>query len=198
MEQNKDKMIVLDTETTGLKAGDDELLQISIIDCTGKTILDTLVRPSSHTSWEQAMAINHITPEMVADAPTLEELRPRLERIFHDAESVVGYNVSFDLGFLRAAGIETTAKKIDVMLQFSEFYAEEKEELYKDFFEPGVIYYQECDRRHKLTECAAHLGYKWDGDAHNSLADAKATLYCYDCMNAIWAEREAVAEGDSR
>ena len=37
--------------------------------------------------------------------------------------------------------------------------------------------------RHKLTTCAEHFGYEWAGNAHNSAADALATLFCDNCLN---------------
>lgn len=69
MFDKKYKAIVIDTETTGLNAGVDELLQVSIIDDEGKTLFNSYIKPSKTKSWDSAMAVNHITPEMVANAP---------------------------------------------------------------------------------------------------------------------------------
>ena len=40
-------------------------------------------------------------------------------------------------------------------------------------------------RRASLSTCTKYFDYQWEGAAHNSLADAKATLYCYNMMKII-------------
>lgn len=40
-----------------------------------------------------------------------------------------------------------------------------------------------CNKWQKLTKCAEYYGYDWENDtAHDSLADCRATLYCYQKM----------------
>lgn len=40
-----------------------------------------------------------------------------------------------------------------------------------------------CNKWQKLTKCAEYYGYDWENDtAHDSLADCRATLYCYKKM----------------
>lgn len=63
----------LDTETIGLAAGFDEILQIGLVDEAGNVLLDTLVRPTRRTEWPEAEKIHGITPADVADAPTQAE-----------------------------------------------------------------------------------------------------------------------------
>ena len=46
------KTIVMDTETTGLRPGVDEVLQVAILDDTGKTLFDSYIRPEKTESWE--------------------------------------------------------------------------------------------------------------------------------------------------
>lgn len=59
--------IVIDTETTGLNADTDELLQVSIIDSQGNTLFNSYIKPLYTDNWNKAMAVNHIIPEMVAN-----------------------------------------------------------------------------------------------------------------------------------
>lgn len=42
------KKIVIDTETTGLNAKTDELLQVSIIDTDGNVLFDSYFKPTRH------------------------------------------------------------------------------------------------------------------------------------------------------
>ena len=161
--------IVFDTETTGVSPQRDEILSLSVIDGDGRVLWDRLYRPSQAIEWPRAEAVNHITPESVALCPEIREDQRELSELFLSADSVIGYNVSFDLGFLASAGINPreSAEIHDTMLDFAELR--------------GV---RDTSRRHpgewkwhKLTEAADFIAYDWgDEAAHGSLADARATL----------------------
>lgn len=163
--------IVIDTETTGLNADTDELLQVSIIDGQGNTLFNSYIKPLYTDNWNKAMAVNHITPEMVANAPNIIEVKQEINKIINSANVIVGYNTDFDLSFLSAVGIENSkATVIDVMQDFADIYGE-----WSDKYG--------CNKWQKLTKCAEYYGYDWGTDiAHDSLADCKATLYCYQKM----------------
>ena len=160
--------IVIDTETTGLDADTDELLQVSIIDGQGNTLFNSYIKPLYTDEWSGAMAVNHITPQMVANAPNIIEVKQEINKIINSANVIVGYNILFDLEFLAAFGIENSkATVIDVMQDFADIYGE-----WSDKYG--------CNKWQKLTKCAEYYSYDWEDDtAHDSLADCKATLYCY-------------------
>ena len=163
--------IILDTETTGLHAGEDELLQISIIDDSGEVLIDQYLQPSAE-EWPEAQAINHITPEDVRNCPHVWDpaVHDRIQRVLDDADLIIGYNTQFDIGFLMAAGFEIPAvTQIDVMREFAEVYGDFRPEL-------GDYKWQ------KLTTAAAYYNYNWDIDAHNALGDCYATLSVYNEM----------------
>ena len=164
--------IVIDTETTGLNADTDELLQVSIIDSQGNTLFNSYIKPLFTENWDGAMAVNHITPEMVANAPNIIEVKQEINKIINSANVIVGYNTDFDLSFLSAVGIENSkATVIDVMQDFADIYGE-----WSDKYG--------CNKWQKLTKCATYYGYDWENDtAHDSLADCRATLYCYNKIN---------------
>ena len=164
--------IVIDTETTGLNADTDELLQVSIIDSQGNTLFNSYIKPLYTDNWNKAMAVNHITPEMVANAPNILEVKQEINRILNSANIIVGYSTNFDLSFLSAVGIENSkATVIDVMQDFADIYGE-----WSDKYG--------CNKWQKLTKCAEYYGYDWENDtAHDSLADCRATLYCYNKIN---------------
>lgn len=163
--------IVIDTETTGLNADTDELLQVSIIDSQGNTLFNSYIKPLYTDNWNKAMAVNHITPETVATAPNILEVKQEISRIINSAHTIIGYNVDFDLGFLSNIGIRNeNAAIVDVMEDFADIYGEWSEQY-------------GCHKCQKLTKCAEYYGYDWGTDiAHDSLADCKATLYCYQKM----------------
>jgi DNA polymerase-3 subunit epsilon len=83
------RTVFLDLETIGLDPRTDEILEIGILDDAGNVLLDSLVRPARHRRWRGAAAIHGIAPKDVANAPTLDELRPRIVAAVHDALVVI-------------------------------------------------------------------------------------------------------------
>lgn len=169
------KYIVLDTETTGLNAAEDELLQVSIIDNEGTVLFDSYIRPTQHTEWAEAERIHHITPEMVADAPTIAEVMPEINDILNRYDKIVGYNLKFDKAFLENNGAEfLSTEYADVMKMFAPIYGEWNDQR-------GSYKWQ------KLTIAADYYGYDWSEhkEAHNSLGDCYATLHVYKEINEV-------------
>lgn len=161
--------IVIDTETTGLNPEKDELLQVSIISSDGRILFNSYIKPKEHMNWKSAEEINGITPQMVKNAPTIDDVMPQIMTIIKYAKVIIGYNVNFDLGFIQTAGcsIPNDTNIVDVMTIFARIYGE-----YSDYFRDY--------KWQKLTVCADYYGYDWGFDtAHNSLSDCKATLFCY-------------------
>lgn len=166
------KVIVIDAETTGLNCTNDELLQVSIISEEREVLYNSYLRPLYNTVWREAEKTNGITPDMVKDSPTVLTECVELNNILSQADVIIGYNhKEFDLEFLANIGckIKDTAVIIDLMPIFSEIYGEWSE-YYDDY------------KWQKLTTCAEHYGYDWQGKPHDSLADCFATLYCYEKM----------------
>lgn len=165
---HKHKLISIDTETTGLNPLEDELLQVSIIDGEGNILFDEYIKPLFCKCWDGAMKVNGITPEMVSNKPSILEYKQELVNIINSADTIVGYNTQFDLDFLSSVGIENkNANVVDVMLDFAKVYGEWSENY-------------GCYKCQKLTTCAEYYNYDWGEDnAHNSLSDCRATLFCY-------------------
>jgi len=166
METNKKGYsIVLDTETTGLSATNNTLLQISMIDADGNLLIDSYVKPTKDhytgkkfTSWKIASRVNKITPDKVENAPSWNEIKDDVQHIIDDADEIIGYNIPFDLGFLESHGINIDENKkiIDVMDLYEAMYC-----------------------KVKLTEAAEHYNYD-TSSAHDSLEDVKMTLHVYN------------------
>lgn len=86
----------IDFETTGLKAGEDEVLQVSIIDENYNVLLNVYCRPNNKGSWEDAQAVHGITPLMVANELPFERYVPTVLDILSKADKVIAYNAAFE------------------------------------------------------------------------------------------------------
>lgn len=163
------RVIVLDTETTGLRAGSDHLLTIGVCDADGNEVLYAEVCPPLEcASWPEAECVNGISPADALDKPFIEDVHAELQGVLDAAEEIVCYNAAFDIPFLEADGFTVPEKVSDVMLDFAEIYGE-YDERHGDY------------KWQKLTRCAEYYGCP-DFAAHNSLGDAQATAWCYTKM----------------
>lgn len=106
MSSNNPNRVYLDTETTGLHPEEgDEILSLTIVDANGRLLFDERFKPKHKKEWPEAQAVNHISPEDVEHLTTIDAYMEQICRILdHIADEIVGYNVAFDLGFLKAAG----------------------------------------------------------------------------------------------
>ncbi|WP_042562650.1 3'-5' exonuclease [Yersinia rochesterensis] len=165
----KNNYLILDTETTGL--GDDaEIIEISIIDCTGKILLDTLVKPLKSIP-AAATAIHGITNEMVANAPTWKDIHHQFVALSNDRTLLI-YNASFDsrLIFQTAAANNCPVPE--------KKYIFDAECVMKTYAE----YYGQWDQKRnkfkwqRLSNAAEQQGVAIDGTPHRALADCKTTL----------------------
>lgn len=92
--ENKSKYVILDTETTGLNEA--EIVEIAIIDLDGKTLLNTLVKPTIPIPPE-VIEIHGITNEMVADSPFFPEVYSTIVEVL---KTVLIWNRQFDISIL--------------------------------------------------------------------------------------------------
>lgn len=170
---NASGLVVLDLATTGLDINNDEILQISAIDGDGNILLNSYVKPYYTDIWPDAQIINGISPEMVATAPQLHELLPQIHGIISSADTIVVYNSDFDLLFGPVPFIDWIHEKgcsiMDVMVLFAPIYGE-------DLYDDGSYEYK------SLAICADYYGYTFKAQ-HDSLENAKATLFCFSALN---------------
>lgn len=162
------KTFYLDTETTGLLSrfslGDDEIVEIAIVDSDGRPMLNTLVKPTIKTSWPDAQRIHGISPEDVASAPTLEELLPEIRKLAVGNEIVV-YNAGFDRQFI-PDDVFSAAKVECAMLAYAEF---------RGVWNPHYNNY----KWHKLAVAAAATGFSESVTWHRALGDALAARHVW-------------------
>ena len=174
--QQENKIIFLDTETTGLDPKNDEILQISIINPMGKILLNTYIKPENHTDWKDAAKVNNITFDMVKNAPTADKVAKEIYPIITNAGLMIAYGASFDWGFISELlkkytdfNFEKVPEINCCMEKFAEFYGEWNEE-------------KQTYRWKNLSFAASYLKIKWRGKAHGSLAD---TFMCKDVWDKI-------------
>ena len=182
----KDKIIVLDTETTGLLDNSgapasfrNEILQLAIVGGNGSLLFNEYFKPVNKTQWPSAQRVNGISSRFVQNKPCFDFFKDRIQGIVNDAELIVAYNVKFDLTFLRNAGISFAGKKsYDVMKEFAKKHGPRKQGRYSTY-----------GRYVSLTKCAEYYGYDMT-KVHDAVADSQATLYCFLRM-----QEEFLAEG---
>lgn len=165
-------VLIFDTETTGLNVGGsrrDEILSLAVMNLDGDVLFCDLFKPSERKKWPKAESINGISPSMVKDKQTIIERRSVIEPIFKSAKLYVAYNADFDIGFLRASGLDIPDRQtFDVMKEFAKIHGA---------WDGAHDEWSWC----KLEDCAAFYGYRNFG-AHDALNDVKATAYCFNSI----------------
>ena len=168
----RERVLFFDLELTGVY-DHDEIISISILDATGTVIMNTYVRPVHTKKWKKTEKIHGITPEMVADAPTLAELTPRIKEIFAGADNLIAYGVSTDFSHIKLI-YQTESERAALRrkircaaTEYTRFMQEHHPEL----------------THTSLTDAMACLGIEWDGVAHTSIAD---TIGCMKVWEALF------------
>lgn len=120
--------IVLDTETTGLDYTREKIIEFAAVRLENGKIKDefqTLINPKQHIR-KSSIAIHGISEEMVEDAPTEEEVLPKILEFIGDYP-IVAHNAIFDYSFLNEAslrvyGRELNNPRIDTQQMFKEVF----------------------------------------------------------------------------
>ncbi len=122
--------IVLDTETTGLDYTKEKMVEFAGIRLENGKVKDTfqtLINPKQHIR-KSSIAIHGITQDMVEDAPTENDVMPKILEFIGDYP-IVAHNAIFDYTFLNEASLRVTGKaldnpRIDTQQMFKEVYPE--------------------------------------------------------------------------
>lgn len=107
---------ILDTETTGLVAGVDAIIEIAIVKMQGPRVIDeflSFVNPRRPVS-EFITELTSITDAMVADAPDINELKPSIIEFIGDCD-IVAHNAAFDRSFVEHTTGALPGKWIDTI-----------------------------------------------------------------------------------
>lgn len=164
-----DDYCVLDTETTGLSAYYDEVIEIGILRVRNNQIVDRysqLIQPEYEID-SFITALTGITNEMVAGMPSIMEVKDTVLSFLGD-DIILGHNTSFDIRFLNAGfGIKLNNKYMDTM-QFAR-------KVYPEF------------KHHRLTDLTKSL--KLSNNEHRTIADCIATKELYDTIKKTMADK---------
>lgn len=98
---DREDVIIVDTETTGL-AADAEVLEIAVIDTTGKTVLHEYAIPEGEIS-KRAIRVHGLTREALEEknARPWPEIHEELVPIFKKSKIILAWNSSFDHRMIR-------------------------------------------------------------------------------------------------
>jgi len=160
--------VVLDFETTGLRAGSDKIIQIGAVKYIGHNREDTmylLINPEQYIS-PTITRITGIKNEDVQDAPTIDEVAHDLIE-FIEGLPLVAHNAPFDMGFLYA---------LDKITPIPEYTVIDTVKLARKVIRETP--------NHKLGTLAQYL--QLEHNAHDALGDCLVTAEIYQyCISRI-------------
>lgn len=160
--------VVLDFETTGLKAGSDKIIQIGAVKYIGHNREDTmylLINPECHIS-STITRITGITNADVQEAPVIEEVAHELIA-FIEGLPIIAHNAPFDMGFLYA---------LEDITPIPEYTVIDTVRLARKAITETP--------NHKLTTLSAFL--ELEHNAHDALGDCLATAAIYQfCVSRL-------------
>lgn len=164
-----DDYCVLDTETTGLSAYYDEIIEIGILRVRNGVVVDQyaqLIHPENPIDGF-ITALTGITNEMVIGMPIITEVKAAVQSFIGD-NVIVGHNTSFDIRFLNAGFDDAIQNEYMDTMQFARKI------------------YPELDH-HRLSDLAKHLGLS--NNEHRAIADCITTQELYEVIKKTMAEK---------
>ena len=164
---------VFDLETTGISFRTEKITEIGIMKVRNGEVIDefeSFVNPEKPIPM-RVQEITHITDDMVKDAPTIEEILPKVMDFFGDSV-LVAHNANFDTSFIRynceKQGLKFENTYLDT-LQLAK-------ELFPDY------------KKYKLGIIADNLGIKVEV-AHRALDDVDTTVKVFKVMLDMLREK---------
>lgn len=163
--------VVFDLETTGIRQGLDEIIEISALKVRDGSVAEeysTLVRPGIRIP-AAATAVNGITNDMVRDAPDICQVLGGFLEFVGD-EILVGHNIhSFDMNFIYDAAMEVFQKGI------------------RNDYVDTLYLARKCLPQlshHKLSDVSSYFGISTEG-AHRALNDCIMNQRCYEELGRL-------------
>jgi DNA polymerase III subunit epsilon len=113
------KTIVFDTETTGIDASKDQVIELCIMpigehpDGLAQEPRTWRIYPDKARITPEAQEVHGISMEDLAECPTFALLANELHKIFSEADVYIGYNVQFDIDMV-CADFDRVGKPLDI------------------------------------------------------------------------------------
>ncbi|MFP1703606.1 exonuclease domain-containing protein [Gardnerella vaginalis] len=169
-----DDYCVLDTETTGLSAYYDEIIEIGILRVRNNEIVDRydqLIKPNFDID-DFITALTGITNDMLEDMPSISSVKNDVLS-FISEDIILGHNTSFDMRFLNEGFKEQLSNQYMDTMQFAR-------KLYPEL------------KHHRLSDLTDYLGLH--NNEHRALADCIATKELYDAVKSRMVEKNLAIE----
>lgn len=176
--------VVIDTETNRGFKEQPEAIELSVRGSDGEEVLFSRIKPTRSVT-DGAFRVHGISNEELEDAPTINELFPKMQEVFKDKKVVI-YNSDFDLDVLKnsfeLAGItpeqsefidSISANSHCLMKEYARVYGKPQDRDDR----PGAYRYQSLGASLEQQ----HIQYEADA-LHGSSEDTKQTL---NLLNAI-------------
>jgi DNA polymerase-3 subunit epsilon len=97
--------IIFDTETTGLKAGEDRIIEIGAVELENRFVtgrsFHAFINPEGRTVHPDALAVHGISNDDLLDKPIFKHILDDWLGFVGDG-MLIAHNASFDIGFLNA------------------------------------------------------------------------------------------------
>ncbi|AEG32229.1 3'-5' exonuclease [Thiomicrospira cyclica] len=190
-ELNNKTILCLDIEATDISTNlEADILQLSVCDLEGNEKLNQLYNPGYPIPPNEKHAI---TTEMVADAPKIEDCWPEIHALLQQADIILAYSTESDFSYLKNSAEK---KQLPFELDYAKWL--DVAELSKELV--GAMRWH-SERMHwfwktpKLTMAYERILNKpFPGDAHDALADARATAELMQTMLKLGAKSDIKAK----
>ena len=167
---DRDDVLILDTETTGLDHRA-EVIEVAVVDTTGDLRFESLVMPVGPVP-SSLSAIHGITRSLLEEtgAPAWPEVHGKLSALLADACEVLAWNAPFDRRMLRQTanrhGLDWGA------IAWRDLCAEDNR--------------ARPHGSHRLVDVAAREGVYGEGPAHRAQADCRMALAVMRAVVRRW------------
>ncbi len=174
MPKKNEVEIVVDVETTGLDYTKEKIIEFAGVKLVNGEItekFETLVNPKQHIR-KSSEAVHGISEEMLEDAPTEEEIYPKIFEFLGDYP-IVAHNAIFDFSFLNRTSKRLYNKPlenhhIDTQIMFKEVYPQ----------------LESCGLESLMNTFNVDFSTR-----HRAMADAEGLALCYPALKKMYFQK---------